>query len=76
MSAMLVSCYYIEAAISVHRDEIEAGSTVFKWLFSHRPEVGQEHVRGILGRMLFSGTDGEKPTGTLSGGEAARLSMS
>ncbi|MCB9675979.1 MAG: ABC-F family ATP-binding cassette domain-containing protein [Alphaproteobacteria bacterium] len=58
-----------------HRDEIGAGSTVFQWLVSHRPEVGQEHVRSILGRMLFSGTDGEKPTGTLSGGEAARLSM-
>jgi ATPase subunit of ABC transporter with duplicated ATPase domains len=58
-----------------HRDEIEAGSTVFDWLVAHRPEVGQENVRAILGRMLFSGQDGKKPTGTLSGGEAARLSM-
>jgi ATPase subunit of ABC transporter with duplicated ATPase domains len=32
-------------------------------------------VRGILGRMLFSNKDGEKPTATLSGGEAARLVM-
>lgn len=58
-----------------HRDAIEPGRTVFDWLFAHRPAVGQEQVRAILGRMLFSGTDGLKPTATLSGGEAARLSM-
>ncbi len=58
-----------------HRAEIRSGTTVFDWLFDHRPSVGQEHVRGILGRMLFSGEDGAKPTATLSGGEAARLIM-
>ncbi len=58
-----------------HRDEIQAGSTVYEWLFNHRPEVGAQDVRAILGRMLFSGVDGKKPTGTLSGGEAARLMM-
>jgi ABC-type multidrug transport system ATPase subunit len=30
-------------------------------------------VRGQLGRVLFSGDDVEKPIGSLSGGEAARL---
>ncbi len=59
-----------------HRDEIAPGSTVYEWLFDQRPGVGQEQVRAILGRMLFSGEDGGKPTGTLSGGEAARLMMS
>lgn len=59
-----------------HREDIGSGSTVFEWLFDHRPAVGQEQVRAILGRMLFSGEDGKKPTGTLSGGEAARLMMS
>jgi ATPase subunit of ABC transporter with duplicated ATPase domains len=58
-----------------HRDEIEPGTTVYEWLFNWRPEVGAEHVRGVLGRMLFSGADGAKPTATLSGGEAARLMM-
>jgi energy-coupling factor transporter ATP-binding protein EcfA2 len=33
-------------------------------------------VRGHLGMMLFSGTDGEKRVGSLSGGEAARLVFS
>ncbi len=58
-----------------HRHEVEPGRTAFDWLFQHRPVVGQEHVRGILGRMLFSGADGAKPTATLSGGECARLVM-
>lgn len=59
-----------------HRDFIEPGLTVYTWLFSKRPEVGEQNVRGILGRMLFSNKDGEKPTATLSGGEAARLMLS
>jgi len=58
-----------------HRDLIEPGLTVYSWLFSKRPEVGEQEVRGILGRMLFSNKDAEKPTATLSGGEAARLVM-
>ena len=58
-----------------HRHEIEPGSTVYEWLFAQRPEVGQEEVRAVLGRMLFSGQDGAKPTGTLSGGEGARLML-
>jgi ATPase subunit of ABC transporter with duplicated ATPase domains len=58
-----------------HREEIEPGSTVYQWLFNKRPEVGEQNVRAVLGRMLFSGEDGKKPTATLSGGEAARLKM-
>ncbi len=58
-----------------HRELIEPGLTVYSWLFAHRPEVGEQEVRGILGRMLFSNKDAEKPTATLSGGEAARLVM-
>jgi ATPase subunit of ABC transporter with duplicated ATPase domains len=58
-----------------HRDQIEPGRTVFSWLFEQKPTAGEQHVRGILGRMLFSNKDGEKPTATLSGGEAARLVM-
>ena len=58
-----------------HREQIEPGRTVYEWLFAHWPEKGEQHVRGVLGRMLFSGEDGKKPTATLSGGEAARLVM-
>ena len=58
-----------------HREEIEPGYTVFEWLHACRPEMNQQDVRAVLGRMLFSGEDGKKPTATLSGGEAARLMM-
>ncbi len=58
-----------------HREMIEPGTTVYQWLFAQRPEVGEQQVRAILGRMLFSNQDGAKPTTTLSGGEAARLVM-
>jgi ATPase subunit of ABC transporter with duplicated ATPase domains len=59
-----------------HRAEIPPGHTVFSWLHSQRPDMVQQDVRAILGRMLFSGEDGGKPTATLSGGEGARLMLS
>jgi ATPase subunit of ABC transporter with duplicated ATPase domains len=37
------------------------------------PTEGTSYVRGQLGRVLFSGEDVEKPIGSLSGGECARL---
>ncbi|MCO4748304.1 MAG: ATP-binding cassette domain-containing protein [Proteobacteria bacterium] len=58
-----------------HREEITKDMTVYTWLFAQRPEVGEQNVRAILGRMLFSGADGQKSTNVLSGGEAARLKM-
>ena len=58
-----------------HRESIAPGKTVFTWLHDQRPTMNQQDVRAILGRMLFSGEDGAKPTATLSGGEAARLMM-
>jgi ATPase subunit of ABC transporter with duplicated ATPase domains len=56
-----------------HRDLIHKGTEVFKWLFSQRHDADENDVRANLGRMLFSGEDGLKPTTTLSGGEAARM---
>ena len=56
-----------------HRDQIGQSGTVYEWLFNERPEVGEQQVRAVLGRMLFSGADGGKPVATLSGGEGARL---
>ena len=58
-----------------HRNEITPGMTVFTWLAAQRPDMYEQDVRAVLGRMLFSGEDGQKPTATLSGGEAARLKM-
>ena len=47
--------------------------TPLEYLWEAIPAEGQSHVRGLLGRVLFSGEDVDKPIGSLSGGEAARL---
>lgn len=53
--------------------EIEPGMTVLEWLMPYEPTGEVQVVRGVLGRMLFSGDDALKPTAGLSGGETARL---
>ena len=47
--------------------------TPLDYLWEACPKEGTAYVRGQLGRVLFSGDDVEKPIGSLSGGEAARL---
>jgi ATPase subunit of ABC transporter with duplicated ATPase domains len=44
-----------------------------EWLHRWKPDAHMEDIRGILGQMLFSGEEGEKPIKALSGGEQARL---
>jgi ATPase subunit of ABC transporter with duplicated ATPase domains len=56
-----------------HADSIVKGTTVIEWLHQFNERATQEELRGLLGRMLFSGEDALKPTKALSGGEAARL---
>jgi len=56
-----------------HSDTIARGTTAIEWLHGFDPQASQEELRGLLGRMLFSGEDALKPTAALSGGEAARL---
>jgi ATPase subunit of ABC transporter with duplicated ATPase domains len=50
-----------------------AQMTPLSYLWEACPGEGTAYVRGQLGRVLFSGDDVEKPIGSLSGGEAARL---
>jgi ATPase subunit of ABC transporter with duplicated ATPase domains len=47
--------------------------TTIEWLYQFDPQASQEELRGLLGKMLFSGDDALKPTQALSGGESARL---
>ncbi len=56
-----------------HRQGIPNGTTVADWLHEIDPRAGNEEIRGLLGRMLFQGEEGLKPTDALSGGEAVRL---
>jgi ATPase subunit of ABC transporter with duplicated ATPase domains len=56
-----------------HREGIAGGRTVTEWLHGFQPSANIQEVRGLLGRMLFKGEEGTKPTEALSGGEAVRL---
>jgi ATPase subunit of ABC transporter with duplicated ATPase domains len=57
-----------------HTDSMERSNTpAIEWLWQYDPSASQEELRGLLGRMLFSGEDATKPTRALSGGETARL---
>ncbi|HEX9579739.1 MAG TPA: ABC-F family ATP-binding cassette domain-containing protein [Gemmatimonadales bacterium] len=47
--------------------------TAEEWVWSFCPERDFGYVRGAMGLMLFSGGDGKKSLGTLSGGETTRL---
>jgi len=53
--------------------EKDKGVTAFEWLYAVDRTAPQETIRGILGRLLFSGEAALKPTEALSGGECARL---
>jgi ATPase subunit of ABC transporter with duplicated ATPase domains len=55
------------------RPVIPANTTCFDYLHDIDPTAGNEEIRGLLGRMLFRGDEGMKPTKALSGGEAVRL---
>src|SRR6202790_255211 len=57
-----------------HTDSMERSNTpAIEWLWQFDPSASQEELRGLLGRMLFSGEDATRPTRALSGGETARL---
>ena len=56
-----------------HREGIADGTTVADWLHSFDPTAYAQDIRALLGKMLFKGEEGVKPTGALSGGEAVRL---
>jgi ATPase subunit of ABC transporter with duplicated ATPase domains len=58
-----------------YHDEIKPGKSALDWLMAFMVDEGQQFVRGLLGRMLFSGDESLKATEALSGGEAARLLM-
>jgi ATPase subunit of ABC transporter with duplicated ATPase domains len=56
--------------------QLTPGMSALDWVMQFAPDTeGQQAVRGLLGRMLFSGDESLKMTEALSGGEVARLLM-
>jgi ATPase subunit of ABC transporter with duplicated ATPase domains len=47
--------------------------TLFDWLKNVESKAFDQEIRGVLGKMLFSGDDVFKKVANLSGGETARL---
>ncbi len=56
-----------------HREGIANGTTVNEWLHGWDNMAHTSDIRSLLGKMLFKGEEGLKPTDALSGGEAVRL---
>jgi ATPase subunit of ABC transporter with duplicated ATPase domains len=56
-----------------YKQGIAPGIAALDWLESFATDETNEYLRGLLGRMLFSGDEAMKKTHNLSGGESARL---
>ena len=58
-----------------HRDILDKKENInaFDWLKERRPNIYDQDIRGVMGKMLFGGDDAFKPVTGLSGGETARL---
>jgi len=65
--------YFPQDVGAVIESSKEPNLSVAEWLHRWKPDAHMEDIRGILGQMLFSGEEGEKPIKALSGGEQARL---
>ena len=58
-----------------YAEQIPRGISAFDWLMQFQPDGDQQVVRGLMGRMLFSGDEALKQTDALFGGESARVLM-
>ncbi|MDR3710171.1 MAG: ATP-binding cassette domain-containing protein [Capsulimonadaceae bacterium] len=56
-------------------DQIDRGMSAIDYLMQYETGEGYEIIRGLMGRMLFSGDEALKLTDNLSGGELARLKL-
>jgi ATPase subunit of ABC transporter with duplicated ATPase domains len=58
-----------------HADMIDKSEniTAFDWVKRHKEKAYDQEIRGVMGKMLFSGDDVFKEISKLSGGETARL---
>ena len=58
-----------------HGDFIDKSEKIqaFDWLKRYKSKAYDQEIRGVMGKMLFSGDDAFKEISKLSGGETARL---
>jgi ATPase subunit of ABC transporter with duplicated ATPase domains len=58
------------------KEELNEDITAVEWLKQFAPMQETQFLRGILGRMLFTGEEQDKKVTVLSGGECQRLMLS
>jgi ATPase subunit of ABC transporter with duplicated ATPase domains len=56
-------------------ETIDLGRTVLQNMLSASPNLTETEARKVLGSFLFTGDDGHKVAGVLSGGEKTRLAL-
>jgi ATPase subunit of ABC transporter with duplicated ATPase domains len=56
-------------------ETIDVSRTVLENMMSSSPQLTQTEARKVLGSFLFTGDDGHKIAGVLSGGEKTRLAL-
>jgi len=56
-------------------ETIDVKRTVLQNMVSSSPNINEMEARRVLGSFLFSGDDGDKLAGVLSGGEKTRLAL-
>jgi ATPase subunit of ABC transporter with duplicated ATPase domains len=56
-------------------ETIDVNRTVIQNMMSSSPQLTETEARKVLGSFLFTGDDGHKPAGVLSGGEKTRLAL-
>ncbi|WP_213152359.1 ABC-F family ATP-binding cassette domain-containing protein [Neochlamydia sp. AcF95] len=56
-----------------HHREVNGNISLLEWLSEQDPQIPEQKLREILGRVLFTGDDVKKSVHLLSGGETARL---
>ncbi|MDM4763133.1 ABC-F family ATP-binding cassette domain-containing protein [Galbitalea sp. SE-J8] len=56
-------------------EQIDVKRTVLENMVSASPQLTETEARRVLGSFLFTGDDGYKPAGVLSGGEKTRLAL-
>ncbi|MFC4225249.1 ABC-F family ATP-binding cassette domain-containing protein [Lysinibacter cavernae] len=56
-------------------ETLDVKRSVLENMMSASPNITEMHARKVLGSFLFTGDDGYKPAGVLSGGEKTRLAL-
>ncbi len=56
-------------------ETLDVDRSVLQNMMSASPDINEQQARKVLGSFLFTGDDGYKPAGVLSGGEKTRLAL-